>query len=56
MPQQWGTLLGSAPNCPCIFGAWEFSAEAEISRLYVGPCGQKIAEDLVAVSFQDIQE
>ena len=32
------------------------SAEAEISRLSVGPCEQKIAEDLVAVSFQDVQE
>lgn len=56
VPQQWGTLLGSAHNCPCIFGAWGFSAEAEISRLSVGPRGQKIAEDLVAASFQDVQE
>lgn len=32
------------------------SAEAEISRLPGGPCEQKIAEDLVAVSFQDVQE
>jgi len=32
------------------------SAEAEISRLSVGPCEEKIAEDLVAVSFQDVQE
>lgn len=33
-----------------------FSAEAEISCLSVGPCEQKIAKDLVAVSFQDIPE
>lgn len=32
------------------------STEAEISRLSVEPYEQKIAEDLVAVSFQDVQE
>lgn len=55
-PRQQGTVLGCLHNCPCIFGAQGLAQRLKYHAYQLGPCEQKIAEDLVAVSFQDIQE
>lgn len=49
---------GAGPRTQLSLHTWSagVSAEAEISRPSVGPCEEKIAEDLVAASFQDVQE
>lgn len=56
VPQQWGKVRG--PHTQLSLHTWSagVSVEAEISRPSVGPCEEKIAEDLVAASFQDVQE